>query len=288
MVEDLGKKELGLTDYARLHAVLHCQYGLSENILTNPMVATLLTQYHVSKGLKVFGQKGADAVLKELKQLHDRVVMDPKNPDEMTKDEKKAALQYLMFLKRKRCGKIKGRGCADGRKQRAYKKKEDVSAPTVAVESLMLSCIIDAMEERAVATCDIPGAFMQADMDELIHMKVEGTMAELLVKIDPSMYRKHVRMENGKSVLYVELKKALYGTLQAAYLFWKNLTATLEEWVFVINPYDWCVANKEINGKQCTIVWHVDDLKISHVDQKVVDGIITNLQEKYGKEAPLT
>ena len=30
------------------------------------------------------------------------------------------ALTYLMFLKRKRCGKIKARGCADGRPQREY------------------------------------------------------------------------------------------------------------------------------------------------------------------------
>eukprot|EP00957_Ditylum_brightwellii_P102200 7790610-Ditylum_brightwellii.AAC.1 len=101
--------------------------------MTSPTVATLLTQYHVSKGLKVFGQKGADAVLKELKQLHDRLVMDPKQPEQMSREEKKAALQYLMFLKQKRCGTIKGRGCADGRKQRAYKKKEETSAPTVAI-----------------------------------------------------------------------------------------------------------------------------------------------------------
>jgi hypothetical protein len=36
---------------------------------------------------------------------------------DLTPQQKNAALAYLMFLKRKRCGKIKGRGCADGRKQ---------------------------------------------------------------------------------------------------------------------------------------------------------------------------
>ena len=30
-----------------------------------------------------------------------------------------------------------------------------------------------------------------------------------------------------------------------------------------INPYDRCVANKMINGSQCTIVFYVDDNKIS-------------------------
>jgi hypothetical protein len=43
-----------------------------------------------------------------------------------------------------------------------------------------------------------------------------------------------------------------------------------------------------INGKQCTILWHVDDLKISHVDKEVVEYILRMLNERYGKEVPLT
>lgn len=39
---------------------------------------------------------------------------------------------------------------------------------------------------------------------------------------------------------------------------------------FKINQYDICVANKMINGKQFTVLWHVDDLKISLKDKKVV------------------
>ena len=39
-------------------------------------------------------------------------------------------------------------------------------------------------------------------------MKLEGRMAKLLVQIDPKLYRKHVQMQGGKQVLYVELKKA--------------------------------------------------------------------------------
>ena len=30
-----------------------------------------LTQYHISQGIKVFGEKGAGEVSKEIKQLHD-------------------------------------------------------------------------------------------------------------------------------------------------------------------------------------------------------------------------
>jgi len=56
----------------------------------------------------------------------------------------------------------------------------------------------------------------------------------------------------------------------------------------MINPYDQCVANKQIQGKQCTIIWHVDDLKISHVEKNVVEDMIRRLCERFGKESPLT
>ena len=44
----------------------------------------------------------------------------------------------------------------------------------------------------------------------------------------------------------------------------------LIEWGFVINPYDWCVGNKSIQGSQCTVIWHVDNLKISSVNSDVM------------------
>ena len=39
---------------------------------------------------------------------------------------------------------------------------------------------------------------------------------------------------------------------------------------FELNPYDPCVANKMIGGKQITICWNVENLKVSHVDPKEV------------------
>ena len=245
-------------------------------------------QFNVNKGLKVFKEKGEEAVLAELQQLHDRKVLNPKKWHELTYQQRKMALQYLMFLKEKRSGKIKARGCADGRSQRAYTPKEEASAPTVSIESVMMSCTIDAAEGRDVATVDIPGAFMQSDQEDMVHMKLQGPMAELLVKLEPKLYRKYITVEKGKPVLYVQLMKALYGQLKAALLFWKNLSGKLQEWGFELNPYDTCVANKVINGKQCTILWHVDDLKISHVDPDVVSDIIKKLNNHYGEMQEVT
>jgi hypothetical protein len=135
---------------------------------------------------------------------------------------------------------------------------------------------------------------MQSDMEGDVVMKLEGVMADVILKIDPTKYKKHTILERGKPVVYVKFKKALYGTLQAALLFWQNLSSQLEEWGFVINPYDFCVANKMVDGAQCTIVWHVDDLKISHVATKAVSTMLGLVDARYGqeivggKQAPVT
>ena len=49
-----------------------------------------------------------------------------------------------------------------------------------------------------------------------------------------------------------------------------------------MNPYNECVMNKVIDGKQMTVAWHVDDIKISHVDKEHVDKFIEQLDEKFG------
>jgi hypothetical protein len=125
---------------------------------------------------------------------------------------------------------------------------------------------------------------MQCDVDEEIYVKLEGLMAELMVKMNPGKYGPHLTKEKGQSVLYVKLLKALYGTLQAALLFWESLSSYLiDELGYEPNPYDPCVVNKIVDGKQCTVLWHVDDIKASHVEQGVLDDLARHLDSRYGK-----
>jgi len=53
--------------------------------------------------------------------------------------------------------------------------------------------------------------------------------------------------------IYIQ-HEVLYHKLQAALIFWKLISLTLQDWGFKINQFDQCVTNKTINGKQCTIV----------------------------------
>ena len=115
-------------------------------------------------------------------------------------------------------------------------------------------------------------------------------MAELLTRLYLGQYEKHAIMDKWKKVLYVRLKKSLYGTLKAAPLVWENLSNNLmKKWGFKLNPYEKCVAYKTISGRQHTIQWQVDDLKISHSDSNIVDNIIEILDKEHGQgpETPL-
>ena len=64
-------------------------------------------------------------------------------------------------------------------------------------------------------------------------------------------------------MLVGKLKKDCYGTLVSARIFYDKLRATLEEMGFVVNDYDECTFNKITPGGQCTIQFHIDDLKLS-------------------------
>jgi hypothetical protein len=50
---------------------------------------------------------------------------------------------------------------------------------------------------HTVVTANIRGAFMQADMDEILHMKLEGPLAKLLVKVNWEKYKQCVEFEEG-------------------------------------------------------------------------------------------
>ena len=70
-------------------------------------------------------------------------------------------------------------------------------------------------------------------------------------------------------VVYLKVKKAIYGLIQSTLLFYNKLRRDLESIGFKINLYNPCIANQVVNGKQHTVSWHVADLKSLHVDSKV-------------------
>ena len=71
---------------------------------------------------------------------------------------------------------------------------------------------------------------------------------------DKAVYRRYVTTDaRGNKVLYVSLRKALYGLLKSALLFYKKLWGNLQRRGFEVNPYDPCVANTTVDGSQLTV-----------------------------------
>ncbi len=89
-------------------------------------------------------------------------------------------------------GEVKTRACANGSTQRQHIAKEETTAPTVTSEAIFIQGTIFAHEKQNVATCDIPGAFLQADNPDYVLMRLDGILAELMVKVAPKLYRKFV------------------------------------------------------------------------------------------------
>ena len=161
--------------------------------------------------------------------------------------------------------------------------REEASSPTVSIYALFASCAINAIEKREVVTCDIPGAFLQSNWpeDKPTYLKFNGVMVDMLVEIDPSLRQHVITTRQGHKLMYGKLNKAVYGTLLGSILFYEKLATQLNDWDFIMNPYDACTWNKMINGKQLTIQYFIDDLHISCMDGKAIDNLVRNLNDKF-------
>ena len=77
---------------------LYTQFSDDVKDLDGPEGIIMLTeQMSLKRGLKLFGVKGEDAVIKEMQQLHRMNVIEPVHRHHMSKDDLKRALNYLMF-----------------------------------------------------------------------------------------------------------------------------------------------------------------------------------------------
>jgi hypothetical protein len=148
-----------------------------------------------------------------------------------------------------------------------------------------LSCIIDAEEGRDVTVINIPNVFVQTcveDEKDMAIIKLRGILVDILVEIAPDVYKSYATTDKkGVRQLLVQCQNALYSMMVASLLYYRKFTKSLTEIGFELNPYNPCVANKMIEGKQMTICFHVDDCKLSHRMPKVMDQMIEWLRQEY-------
>jgi len=188
-----------------------------------------------------------------------------------------------MFLKEKYTAEgefdvMKARLVAGGHRQHALP-VTDTSSPTVSLSAIMLVLSIAASNRRVIATLDVGNAYLNAEMpaDTEVFMRLDSIPSAIAAKLDPR-FSKYVA-DNGSQV--GRLKKALYGCLQSALLWYKHISNILTKLGFTANSYDQCVFNKGNNDDQITVVIYVDDLLITCKSEEKIRQLIESLSGEF-------
>ena len=142
--------------------------------------------------------------------MDDKTVFEGVMVAELSRKQKRMALRAIHLIKEKRCGKLKGRTVADGSAQRDLYTKDETASPTISNDALMLTLLVDAWENRDVATADVSGAYLHTDMDDYTLLKLEGEAVDIMCKVNKD-YEQFVCFEKGRKVLYLRLLKACTG-----------------------------------------------------------------------------
>ena len=223
--------------------------------------------YNISPkaGAKKYGAKRSlKSQYKEILSLYENGTFEGVLPRDLTGSRKRKIIRSFILLREKfdaegNFEKLKARLVANGA-QMDPSSFTDLSSPTVSLTFLLMMVTIAAREGREVATMDVGSAFVKASMDdeEDVLVALDSLSAALLIKIDSS-FKKFL---NDKQEMTVKLKKALYGCLQSARLWFQMLVKELMANGYVQNVVDPCVLNKTIDGLQSTLLVHVDDIKV--------------------------
>ena len=185
-------------------------------------------QHMLKKGLQKFGEKGAAASTKEMDQLHRRNCFAPTSMQAMRANERKKAMEALVFLTEKRDGATKVQCVCNGKETRKWLTREDSASPTAAHESTMLTAVVNANEDCNVMCVDVPNAFLQTEMPEFkdgkkrVIVKIAGVLVDMLVQLNPELHGPHVVCEKNRKVLCMQALHAICGMLQASPLWHKK------------------------------------------------------------------
>ena len=212
----------------------------------------------LKRGLAMFGADAEKAVRSELLNMIRKDVFEPVLISQLTRQERRAIIRSSIFLKEKfrpdgTFDKLKARLVADGSMQdkEIY---ENLNSPTVATVSVFCMLAMAARERRLMSTVDVGSAYLNANLDSSVVMMLDASLAALVVSVWPEL-----TLDNrGRG--YVKLRKALYGCVQSAKLWYESLKSELVDQGYSVNTVDPCVFSKMVDGAQSTLLVHVDDI----------------------------
>jgi hypothetical protein len=296
--KELARNPQSAPRTTRIHLLSHEQLRLAKDLASDATVRThnapprttnppdvFIHKLSVAKAMREQPVETAAAVRAELQQMLTLGVFEPVLTSTLTDTQRKRIIRSSMFMKHKYSPsgdylKTKARLVAGGDLQ-DKSLYSNISSPTATPTSVLFVCGDAAAKGKAVASMDIGGAYLNASMASTgiqVEMIIEPRLATVLADLDPT-YHPYLRRDGS---VCVRLIKALYGTVEAAKLWYDHITGILHGRGFVSNPYDKCVLNKIMpDGTTITIVLYVDDLLVTCVNLDHIRDLQTFLMSKF-------
>jgi len=244
--------------------------------------------YHLTheEAVSRLGKAASVSIVKEVKQLLERKSWHPIMLEDLTQDERKKVIPSKLFVKVKHkpsgaFDKVKSRLVAGGHRQDKSLYKDKTCSPTVSTCSVFLIATIAHKEGRAVATVDVPGAYLNAKIPEStrVFMRLNKTLSDIAIQLDES----YANYQGADGTIVVQLDYALYGLIESALLWYQLLSEKLRSIGFVNNPYDRCVFNRvNQDGSQVTLCVHVDDMLITASSEDQIERTLSDMREVLG------
>jgi hypothetical protein len=250
--------------------------------------------YHISarKAFRQTPAKAAEAAIREIGQILEKGGFESVDVSKLSADDRKGIIPSMIFFKDKYTpsgvfDKFKARLVAGGHLQdREVYETKDIAAPTASIEAVFILLNIAALHDMHVITADIGGAYLHANMDKPIYMRLDPITTGIVCALD----KKHASYVQSNQQSVVKLKKALYGCVESAKLWYTRLKDFLVSIGLQILKQDPCTFTSIAND--LIVIIYVDDLLIMSKKKEKLDEFVMSLREEFGevtdnRESPL-
>jgi hypothetical protein len=202
--------------------------------------------------------------------------------ESLSRDQRKKVVRSHMFLREKyedgQFIKMKARLVADGRMQ-DHTVYHDFSSLTAKTKTCLKLAVVHNWD---MLKLDIRGAFLCADMtdSEEVYMLLDQQLSEMCSEWVPGV-REFVR---GDGKLAVKVSKAMYGLIQSAKLWYKELSGYLSSKGFKACKSDESIMVKRMeSGSYLVVILYVDDILVLSGVPNDRYWVRSILEERYKK-----
>lgn len=246
------------------------------------------TQMNFRSGVKKHGEAAIKVMEKEIAGIDNRKTWQPVHLTDLSQSQRGKIIQAIGLIAEKHKLNaddvldlvLKGRLCADGRREDVTMFAEgDLAAPTVKTLSLFSALSLAASKNMHMMTFDIGQAFLNADIENEVYVRLDVKTADILVNIRPE----YEQYRTPKGELVLKLLKALYGTREAARLWYDHFKDILVSYGYKVSELDKCVfyKNNKDGTEKSIILLHVDDGLVIADNKEILLQLVKQLDASF-------